>query len=335
MARVSDRFRAMARKALEFAKTATSKAVQFAKKAGNWAFHLTPVTWAWDKAKFAGSKAWHWAHPGVQWANRMVVQPVAYGVGVALAVMMGSKLLAALTGLVLLGLVVTIVTRKNWRGKEKVVAIEVAPAPEEPKAPKKKSRKVAEEKVKEAVDAVFEALTDETEEVEVVVTKTSPEAPPVTEAPAEVEKTEDSSAAEPAKGNGYKVKLPEGDLIPTETLAKRFNDLDVLINAEMNKPDQDKEYICELQGRQNLIHVRAGKHSKVKKSATVAEIHEDFKKSLLLQWGSEHEVPIASSEESGIYPSALYRGAMAENSRLNKIIRLKAEHDRLKGSKVA
>jgi hypothetical protein len=249
---------------------------------------------------------------------------------VALAVIMGSKLLTALVGLVLLGLVVTVVTRRNWRGKEKVVAIEVAPAPEEPpKAPKKKSRKVAEEKVKEAVDAVYEALTDETEEIPVVLAEVPTEAP--TEAPPVVV----TETIAPATGNGaYKVKLPEGDLIPTETLAERFAYLDGLIKAEMAKPEnsRDPEYICELQARQNLIQVRAGKHPGVKKDAPAGTIHKDFKISLEAAWMKENKAQRPGDRyTTGIYPTALMRGAMAESSRLEKIRKLKVEHDRLKG----
>lgn len=352
MARVADRFRSLRR-----------KFIQVAKKAGNWFIHLTPVSWAWNVAKRAASKVWSWARPAAHYTHRYVIQPAAAGAGAALAMVFGAKLIALLAALGLVGMIAVTVYVVRKRGKEKVVGIEfeeVAGAPEEPEQKPKKPRKprrksVITERIEEVLEEVTEALEEQTEAIEAKakrvktaaktvekakarVAKTKVEDEPKVETEVETEITEKPAGnvevAAKTKPNGsYKVLLPEGDLDPNETLAQRFDDLEKLLAEEMSKPNEERnpEYVCELQARQNLIFVRAGKHSEVKKDATTSEIHRTFNEALHKQWSKENPGVEYSRDVSKIYPAALHRGAQAENTRLNKVVKLKAEHDRLKG----
>jgi len=338
MARVADRFRTLRR-----------KLIQVAKKAGNWFINLTPVNWAWRVAKSATSKVWNWVRPAVSYTHRYIVRPAAIGAGAAVGFVFGSKLIALLTGLGVVGLIAVTIYVVRKRGKEKVVGLEVVStgAPEEPEEkPKKTPRK----RIAEAVDKVADALEESADVINTAAKEAAAdtvETAKVKRAAAEAAEAESEAILEAAKDavaeanqaaaevrtNGhYKVRLPEGDLDPNETLDHRFNDLDVLINAEMNKPLPDPEFLCELQGRQNMVHVRGGKHSKVKKDATAAMVHKDYAETLEATWMSENDARmLAPKEETGIYRGALHQGAIAESARIRKIEVLKAEHDRLKG----
>ena len=339
MARVADRFRAFA---LKFR--------QVAKKAGNWFINLTPVRWTWNLAKSATSKVWGWVKPAASYTHRYIVKPAAVGTGAALGFVFGSKLIAVLAGLGVLGLIAVTIYVVRRRGKEKVVGVEVEAtgAPEEPE--EEKPKKTPRKRIAEAVDKVADALEESAEVIntaakeaaaDTIETAKVKKAAAVAKAEADekaiIEAAKDAVAeanevqAEVRTNGHYKARLPEGDLDPHETHEQRFHELDVLINAEMNKPLPDPEFLCELQGRQNLIHVRAGKHSKVKKDATASQVHVDFKASLKDAWEKEHPGESYDARAAGHFAGALNIGATKESAREKKIRALKAEHDRLKG----
>lgn len=349
MARVADRFRRLSR-----------SITQVAKKAGNWFLNLTPVTWAWRLAKSASSKVWGWVQPGVRWTGRYVIRPAAIAAGGVAGILWGSKLLAILAGIGVLGLISVTIYVVRRRGKEKVVGLEVVStgAPEEPEEKPKPKRKPR-QRIAEAVDKVSDALEESAKVIDAAAkeaAKETIEAAKIEKATAEAKveakvETEEiieaaqqavaeANAAEvevtsaPPANGGYMVQLPEGDLDPNETLDQRFNYLDELINAEESKPDKDLEYLCELQARQNLVHVRGGKHPGIKRDATVNRIHNDFKASLKKEWEDQHAGETYHARAAGHYLMALNQGAIKENVRFNKIRRLKTEHDKIKGTAV-
>jgi hypothetical protein len=320
MASVTDRFRYL-----------WKRAIQVAKKAGNWMLNLTPVRWAWKKAQWLAAKTWGIAKPAALWGQRYVVKPAAQAAAVTLTFLFGTKLIALLSGLGLLGLIAVVIW-VNRRNKVKAIEVETTSATGGPDGPEKRERRrKVTERITEVIEDVTDVLDKHAEEIkeEVAAERAADEAEI-----AEVEAVPEVIVA--ARGNGtYKVRLPEGDLDPNETLTQRFHVLDELINAELNKAQPDPEYLCELQARQNLIHVRAGKHSKVKKDATPAQIHRDFKNSLQEAWEKEHPGEIYDPKVAGHYKSALDMGCRAESARVRKIAVLKAEHDRLKKGKAA
>ena len=319
LARVADRFRALAR-----------KTIQVVKKAGNWIINLTPVNWVWNKTKFIGSKIWGWAKPAARWTEKFVVKPAAIAGGAAVGFVFGSKLIALLAALGVVGLIAVTIYVVRKRRKEKIVAVEVEVAPEAPQEPEEKP-----EKPKRVIKKVTKTVTETTEEAtpEGINEAVAEVAAQMTEALNQTETPEVPAEPAPVNGNGtYKVRLPEGDLIPTETLDERFYYLEGLLKAEESKDSPDKEYICELQGRQNLIHVRAGQRTQIKKDATTKVAHQDLALRLETDWKIANQTEVLGPKEvTGIYRSALYQGAVAENTRLNKVVRLKVEHDKLKG----
>jgi hypothetical protein len=318
MARVNGRFRSLGRRTIEIVRKTISRSTRVAKKAGKWAFALAPVQWVWTKA----------IQPTVRFTTKYVIKPVSVGFGAWLAMQFGAKVLVLMSGLAGTAALLLLIwlIRRNRKAKQAgFTEVTDVVTPIETKRVTKTTTVVTE--TVEGEDEAVEEVTEVTETVAAV----EPVEPTMTET-VEVE-----APAESAKGNGYSVRLPEGNLNINETLEQRFGYLDGLINAEMAKPeaDQDPEYICELQGRQNLIHVRAGKHSGIKKDASVAEIHRDFRDTLKDQWKADHPEETYTNEAAGIYPTALNRGAMAENGRFNKIARAKEAANKPRGKKAA
>lgn len=320
--RVASDFRSMRQKLARVAKKAGSQVV----RATKWLGTNAATQWVLNRTATAARKVWAWSTPARVFITRYVIDPMLVGAGAFLMFLAGSKILTALFAIG--GLVAVILflnwLRKSWkRGTpvvevidEKVSALETA----------RDERVVAEENANRAAAEAAEARTTET--------AAAVEAQQAVEEVAEVV----TETATPITNGKYKARLPEGDLNPNETLTQRFNFLDGLIKAEQAKADPDAEYLCELQARRNLVHVRAGKSTTLKKdTATTAEIHRDFAEYLERQWKQENPGAKVTAEDSGIYRNALHRGAQAEETRLKHIRELKAmaEAQKGKGKKAA
>jgi hypothetical protein len=315
--RVASDFRSMRQKLARVAKKAGSQVV----RATKWLGTNAATQWVWNRTAAAARKVWAWSTPARVFTTRYVIDPMLVGAGAFLMFLAGSKILTALFAIG--GLVAVIMflnwLRKGWKSRtpvvevveEKVTTLETA----------MDQRRIAEENASRAAAEAAEARTTET--------AAAVEAQQVTEEVAEVV----AQTVAPIVNGGYQVRLPDGDLNPNETLTQRFNFLDGLIKAEQAKVEPDPEYLCELQARRNLVHVRAGKSTTLKKdTATTAQIHREFSEYLEAQWMHEHPGGRLDRERSGVYRDALHRGAQAEDKRLKHIRELKALAEAQKGS---
>jgi hypothetical protein len=332
MKKVAADFRSLGRRVMEVAKKAASATIQVAKKAGNWFTNNKVVSWTWNKAKLAATKVGSGVSQAVRWT---IDKPWAWAAGVITGYVLTPQVVPYLLGLGLAGSLYGTYRLIRWirRSSDEELTVREAYQEAALEADERRLEMIQEEideteaKAKVLKDRI--AKRKAAEEAAAAVEQVVEEA--VEQAVAEAQDITEKIAA---KSNGYKVKLPEGNLDPNETLAQRYNTLSELIDAETAKAeaDRDVEYFNELQARRNLIHVRAGKHS-LAKDASVGEIHRDFRLTLVTQWALDNPdvTSVEFGEVSGIFPNALYRGAMAEHVRLNKVVALKAKHDELKG----